>query len=255
MKKYSLTFKNIYFMTVALLFFNFAFSVLSPDAGSFQVPEKLQYDLTWAGVKAGEASLEIKEDGDEIKITSTAKSAKWVSVFYTVNDIVESRLSKDNANQTIGQPVNYRMNLREGKHRRNREVVFERGSSKAIYIDYINNERNEFEIPPVIFDPISSFYYLRTVNLEVGKSVYVAIFDNKKVWDVEVQVLRKERIEVPAGEFDTIVIKPLMRSEGIFLRKGDIHIWLTDDKRRIPVMLKTKIKIGSINANLTGVSH
>jgi hypothetical protein len=219
------------------------------------MPEKLQYDLTWAGVKAGEASLEIKEDGDEIKIISTAKSAKWVSVFYTVNNIVESRLSKDNANQTIGQPVNYRVNLREGKHRRNREVLFDRGSSKAIYIDHINNERDDFEIPLVIFDPISSFYYLRTVNLEVGKSVYVVIFDNKKVWDVEVQVLRKERVEVPAGEFETIVIKPLMRSEGIFLRKGDIHIWLTDDKRRIPVMLKTKTKIGSISANLTGAGY
>jgi hypothetical protein len=86
----------------------------------------------------------------------------------------------------------------------------------------------------------------------VGNSVFVAVFDNKKVWDIEVQVLRKERVQVPAGQFQTIVIKPLMKSDGIFYRKGDIFIWLTDDEKRIPVMLKTKVKVGSITARLVG---
>ena len=34
--------------------------------------------------------------------------------------------------------------------------------------------------------------------------------------------------------------------------KGDIFIWLTDDERRVPVMLKTKVKVGSITARLSG---
>ncbi len=68
-------------------------------------------------------------------------------------------------------------------------------------------------------------------------------------------MLRKEKVGVPAGEFDTIVVKPLMKSEGIFSRKGEIYIWLTDDERRIPVMLKTKVKIGSVNATLVGGTY
>ncbi len=131
-------------------------------------------------------------------------------------------------------------------------MIFDHAALKATYIDHLENERKEIEVPSFILDPLSSFYFLRTQNLEVGKSLYVTIFDSKKVWNVEVQVLRKEKVEVPAGEFHTIVVKPLMQSEGIFYRKGEIHIWLTDDERRIPVMLKTKIKIGSVNAMLTG---
>jgi hypothetical protein len=55
---------------------------------------------------------------------------------------------------------------------------------------------------------------------------------------------------LPSGTFDTIVIKPLMKSEGIFSRKGDIFIWLTDDLKHIPVKMQTKAAVGSIIATL-----
>ncbi len=227
----------------------------SAEAFSFRMPEVLTYDLTWAGIKAGEASLQIRQSGEDIYITSIARSAKWVSVFYTVSDIVESRLQRNEKEPGIGQPVNYRLNIREGKNRKDKEVIFHRPAMRAIYVDHLEKERKEFEIPPFILDPLSSFYFLRTQNLEVGKSVYVTVFDSKKVWNVEVQVLRKEKVGVPAGEFNAIVVKPLMQSEGIFYRKGEIYIWLTDDERRIPVMLKTKVKIGSVNALLVGGAY
>jgi hypothetical protein len=227
----------------------------SADAFPFNIPEVLNYELTWAGIKAGEASLAIQQNGEDLTITSTANSAKWVSVFYTVKDIAESRLRKDHKTSVIGEPVNYRLNIREGKHRKNKEVIFHPAALKATYIDHLEGEQKEVDIPAFVLDPLSSFYFLRTQNLEVGKSVYVTVFDSKKVWNVEVQVLRKEKVEVPAGEFNTIVVKPLMQSEGIFYRKGDIYIWLTDDERRIPVMLKSQVKIGSVNANLVGGSY
>lgn len=244
--------KKFFLPIFAFFISNFAFL---PFLEAFQLPEILNYDLTWTGIKAGEASLEIRDSGEEVKILSTARSAKWVSVFYTVNDVVESRLAKNRKPGLIGQPLNYRLNIREGRHRKNKEVIFDETNLKAIYIDYLDKERKEFDLPFPIFDPISSFYQLRTMNLEVGKSVYVTVFDSKKVWNVEVQVLRKERVEVPAGEFNTIVVKPLMKSEGIFSRKGEIYIWLTDDEKRIPVMLKTKVKIGSVNATLVGGTY
>ena len=238
-----------------LLFASFYLGLFSGDAFSMKVPEILRYDLTWAGIKAGEASLEVRDEGAWISIISTARSAKWLSLFYVVDDRVESRLSKERSLHSIGRPLNYRLVLREGRHRKNKEVVFDRHDSKVTYIDYLDKERKEFAVPAVTFDPVSSFYYLRTLRLEVGKPVYVTIFDSKKVWNVEVQVLRKERIKVPAGVFDTIVVKPLMKSEGIFYRKGEIYIWLTDDERRIPVLLKTKVKVGSIDASLTGGTY
>lgn len=227
------------------------FFLTPASASAFNIPEKFEYDLTWTGVKAGTATLEITKTGNDTKIVSTAQSAKWVSVFYTVDDRVESILAKKTSLMFVGEPVNYRLKIREGRHRRDKEVIFNSGN-KVTYIDHINNERHSFDVPSLIFDPLSSFYYLRTLKLVVGEPVYVTMFDSKKVWNVEVQVLRKEKVTLPTGTVDTILIKPLMKSEGIFYKKGDIYIWLTDDEKRIPVKLRTKVAIGSINALLVG---
>lgn len=248
MKKYNLKFKD--FIIFAFLIFIFEFSINASDILPFNIPERLEYDLTWAGIKAGTASLEVVNDGNKIKIISTAQSAKWVSVFYKVDDRVESTLIRNPSLPFVGQPLNYRLKLREGRRRSDKEAFFDLNNTKVTYINHLKKEEKKFDVPTFVFDPISGFYYLRTLQLEVGKPVYVTIFDDKKVWNVEVQVLRKESIKIPIGKFDTIVVKPLMQSEGIFYRKGDIHIWLTDDKRRIPVMVKTKVSIGSITATL-----
>jgi len=240
----------MFYKVILFCILNITFFAAACFADPFKIPEKFVYDLTWTGITAGTATLELMNDGDTIKIISTAQSAKWVSVFYTVDDRVESTLSKNPSPPFIGQPVNYRIRVREGKHRRDKEVIFDHQNNKAKYVSYLENERKEFDLPASVFDPISSFYYIRTLRLEVGKPVYVTIFDSKKVWNVEVQVLRREKVTLPIGTFDTIVVKPLMKSEGIFYRKGEIFIWLTDDIKHIPVKLQTKVAVGHINATL-----
>ena len=110
--------KILYFI---LWFFISATSVAYADP--FRIPEKFVYDLTWTGIKAGTASLEMINDGDKLKIISTAQSAKWVSVFYTVDDRVESTLFKIPAESFSWQPEKYRIRIREGRHRRDKEVV------------------------------------------------------------------------------------------------------------------------------------
>lgn len=232
----------------------FAF-FLAQDACSFDIPEKLEYDLTWTGIKAGTSTLEIIDLGDSIKIISTAKSAKWVSVFYTVDDRIESTLKKNPQAQFVGQPYNYRVKLREGRHRRDKEVSFNHNTAKIIYRNHLTSEEKEFALTSGIMDPLSSFYYIRTQKLVVGKPVYVTVFDSKRVYDVEVQVLKKEKLELPSGTVDTILIKPILKSEGIFYRKGDIYIWLSDDEKRIPVKLKTKVPVGSIIATLVSGAY
>lgn len=237
---------TVFISMTALLLFCFV------SANAFNIPEKFEYDITWTGIKAGTSSLELREDGDHIKIISTAKSADWVSVFYTVDDRIESTLIKNPHLEFMGQPSHYRVKIREGRHRRDKEIIFKNESNKVTYIDYISNEKKDFDIPGFLFDTLSSFYYVRTLKLEVGKSVTVTVFDNKKIWFVEVHVLKKEKITLPTGAVNTIVIKPSMQSEGIFFKKGEIFIWLTDDEKKIPVKLSAKVAIGSVTATLVG---
>jgi hypothetical protein len=211
-------------------------------------PEKLTYNIYWAGIRAGSALFEVKDEPEGLKITSRVRSSKFISIFYKVDDFAQSTLYPD------GNPSTYVLKTREGRHRKDRVTLFrpeqDKGPQKVIYNNRLDDSTVEFDLEKQAFDPLSGFYEIRKRSFDIGRSEYLNIFDSKKLWEVEVKVLRKEKIRVPAGEFDTVVIKPLLKSEGIFSRKGEIHIWLTDDDKRIPVMVKSKIKIGSFKAKL-----
>lgn len=225
--------------------------VFAPSSASgFEIPEKLVYDLKWSGIKAGTATLKIVDGKDSIKIVSTARSADWVSFFYPVDDRIVSTLVKKPTRPYWGLPLRYRVKIREGRHRRDKEVIFDHGTRNATFINHLDDDKKNVEILADTFDPLSSFYYVRTLKLEVGKPVFVNIFDSRKMWNVEVQILRKERITTKLGTFDTVLIKPLMKSEGVFNRKGAMYIWLTDDDKHIPVKLRTKVAIGHVTATL-----
>jgi hypothetical protein len=225
-----------------------AASAGEPAAG-FQILETLRYDLRWIGLKAGSSSMSIVRGEDKrLAIVSTAKSAGWVSVFYPVEDLVVSRLEEGSGRY----PVLYQIKTREGNSRKDKEVRFHQSEGRAEYIDNLKQEKFDFPLPQAMFDPLSGFYQMRRAELTVGESSYVPIFDSKRIWNVEVKVLKKERVKVPAGSFDTVLIKPILKSEGIFSRKGDIYIWLTDDERKVPVKVKTEVLVGSIIAELVG---
>lgn len=185
-----------------------------------------------------------------MKIVSRAWSSKFLSVFYKVEDSIEVLV--DNSSYL---PFIYRLDLREGRHRKDREVLYLREMGKIVLNNRHKDEIKEFDAEGAIYDPISAFYRVRDMDMEVGNPLFVRVFDNGKLYDVEVQVLKKEKVRVPAGTFDTVVVKPILKSEGIFMRKGDVYIWLTDDARKIPVKMKSKVKVGDINAVLVGGTY
>ena len=124
----------------------------------------------------------------------------------------------------------------------------------ALFLDHRNGDRISIPLEPETFDIYSSFYYVRHQPLEPGRSLYINVLDGKKLQRIEIRVLRRERIKVPAGEFDTLVIEPMVKPEGVFEGKRGAYIWLTDDERRIPVKAQTKVRLGSVTAVLTGGS-
>jgi hypothetical protein len=67
---------------------------------------------------------------------------------------------------------------------------------------------------------------------------------------MEVRVLGRETIKTPAGKFNCVVIEPLLKAGGIFKNNGRLVIWLTDDERRMPVLMKSKVAIGSVKVVL-----
>ena len=226
--------------------------VVAPHPIPLRLPfapgEKLIYDVRYLGVRTGTAVLAVLDaisiDGQEIyPLLSTAQSGDFASVFYPVNDRIESRL---NTKGLYSESIN--VNQHEGKRRRQKHIEFDQVEHKAIQME--NGQRDVFDIPPNVHDSLSALYIFRTEKLTVGSSIFINVHDSGKNWKLEIAVLGKETVTTPIGTFDTIKVQATPRYEGLFFNKGSIFIWVTDDDRKIPVMMKSKIKIGAITTTL-----
>jgi hypothetical protein len=199
------------------------------------------------GIKIGTVSLETKESGPYVQLISRVTCVKWVSLFYKVDDTAVSFISKQQPKKPektfLFHPATYRINLNERANKIYKEFDFDYTKKRISYIDYLNKEKLYYMLKNLTLDPLSSLYYIRQLPLSVGKSVFVTIFNNKLVYKVEVQVLRKETLKTPLGTFHTVLVRSNMTSagDGIFYLPGDIYIWLTDDEKRIPVLFEKKI--------------
>jgi len=210
--------------------------------------EKLFYDIYWMGIYAGKAVLEAENKNGIFRITSRVQSAPIVSAFYKVEDFAESIV-------TNGLPFKLRLKLQEGPHISDKETVFDMGNRKITFINYLKGKKKEYNIPnDSVWDILSGFYFIRTRVLDAGKTAYVDIFDSNKFFRAEVNILKKQTLQISGiGEVSTLVIKPELKSEGLFKKTGDILIWLTDDDRKIPVRVETRIPVGNVVAELKGI--
>ncbi len=218
----------------------------------FGVGEKLSFEIKYGFVSAGTAIMGIPrtvmERGHECyQIVSVAESNSFFSVFFTVKDVAESFLD---VRELV--PRRFEKRLREGEFRAHDMVLFDHERHVALYP---NKKDRLVPISANTQDILSSLYYVRMLELEVGRSVFIENHADKKNYPLEIKVLKRERVDVPAGRFDCIVVEPVMRGAGLFSHKGRLTVWLTDDDVRIPVLMKSKVMIGSISAVLTDVDY
>jgi hypothetical protein len=214
---------------------------------AFGVGERFEFSVGYGMINAGTAVMEIpdmvKLDGRKcFHIVSTAQSNKFFSVFFKVDDKVESFMDVYGL-----YSLRYDKHIREGKFKTDMSMTFDQDNHLALY--YAG--RDTFQVPEYVQDVLSAFYFVRTQDLQVGKSILVDNHTDKKTYPLEVRVLRKEKVKVPAGEFNCVVIEPMLKTPGIFEQKGSLTVWLTDDEVKMPVLMKSKVIIGSISTELT----
>jgi hypothetical protein len=211
----------------------------------FRAGEYLRFSVQYGVIKAGSAYLEVHDgktaDGKAaVTLIARAESNSFFSAFYKVRNRIESLWSTEGR-----YSVRYQERRREGKNKYETDIVFDHERLEARYRD-----GQAFPIPPQVQDALSSFYYTRFQALPLGGSIVFDYHASRKTKPLEVKVLGRERVETPAGKFDCIAIEPILVAGGIFKNKGRLVIWLTDDDRRMPVLMKSKVAIGSISVVL-----
>jgi len=213
--------------------------------------EKLTYNISWSNIlQAGTSVMEVRDERTAdnrpaYRVISAARSSQLVSAFYPVMDTVQSVMD---ARELCS--LSYSLSESHGGKKRRKEMVFDHENGTVRIVT--NGSAETFSIPDHVQDALSSLYYLRTRDdFVTGKAIIIDVHEGGKNWSVEVQTLGRERLKTALGEFNTIKVKTYPKYDGVFQHKGEIFIWLTDDARKIPVLMKSTITIGSIVAALT----
>jgi hypothetical protein len=224
--------------------------VLPPVSQPFRSGESLKFSVQYGFIKAGTAYLEVPQvkewNGRRVyTLVARAESNAFFSRFYKVRNRIESFWDKDGLFSW-----RYTENRREGGYRAQSEILFDQEHHEARYSD-----GRSFPIPPQVQDALSSFYYTRFQALPLGGSIVFDYHASRKSQPLEVKVLGRERVQTPAGTFDCVAIEPILKAGGIFKNKGRLVIWLTDDERRMPVLMRSKVAVGSISVVLQEVRN
>jgi hypothetical protein len=219
---------------------------------AFLPGETLTYKISWSNIiTAGTAVMEVKEetlpDGRKaLRFIASSRSVGLVEAVYPVRDRVESLFDPQ-----IMQSLSFNLSESHGKKKRRRSLIFNH-ANRTVVSRLNDDPPKTLPIPDPVQDALSSLFYLRMQDdFTIGKTHVINVHDSGKNWAVDVYTLAREKITTPAGEFDTIKVKTFPKYDGVFMNKGDIFIWLTDDSRKIPVLMKSTIAIGSIMSTLT----
>lgn len=218
----------------------------TPMQQRFGAGETLDYALTWLRITGGGARMTIAPQGDgegaRYRITSVAKSSRGFSRIFRVRDEIETIVT-----QTDFSTLRYTKRLDEEGDKIEEVTTVEDGVATRK-----RKKVKQVQVPRPVFDPISVIYYLRTLDLSDGKTHELTLVADGKLYTVHARVVRRETVQTPAGTFRAVLVEPEMESGGK-KREERMYIWYSDDERRLPVRIRSEIKVGAITATLKAV--
>ncbi len=217
----------------------------------FKIGERLNFKIYFEFVLGGEARMEVEAvetvNGYPcLRIVSEAKSTRTVDNFYKVRDKIITWRDVES-----GYSRKYVKVTREGKYKDDKKVEYFPEVNRVALTRKADALPEMLILDKPVHDVLAAFYQVRLYDLEVGKPVFIDMHDIDKQYPLEVRVHRKERIEVPAGTFDCVVVEPLLQSSGIFRKEGSLQIWLTDDEFHMPIQMQSQLYFGRVWAKST----
>jgi hypothetical protein len=213
---------------------------------AFAPGERLSYDASFGHIHVGHGMM-LLAGPDTVRGHITWRAVFTISggtFFFRVRDSTVSWFDT-----TTLSSLRFVQQIREGRYHADRDyqIYPDRGT-------YFRNDEPEAKSVHEPLDDASFLYFLRTVPLQAGHTYQFDRYFQPEGNPIIIRVLRRERVTVPAGTFNAIVVQPEFKSPGIFSQKGHAEVWLADDSTHMMLMLKSGLSFGSLNLYLTKYS-
>lgn len=244
--------RSVLLFTAGFVLLGFIPGTVNAKSLPFKEGEKITYRVSWGVIPAADVWLTVKgvsklEGKKAWHFVMEGASKRYVDLFYKIRARFDSFTDED-----FNHSLFYKVN-QEGKENKKEVARFDWGKKQVHYSNF-GKEREPVDIPENTFDPLASFYKLRSLNFKAAapgedKNLHFPVTDGKKCFIQKGEMIRKERISLSTKTYDTYLIAPHVDNfSGVFKKSKDptVKVWLSADERQIPVRIVIKVFIGHV---------
>jgi Protein of unknown function (DUF3108) len=235
-------------LTPALVCFQFAAAAAPPAVSyPFGVGERFDYTAKFGLLSVGTASIQVAE------IDTVRGQPAFLFRFSLDGSALVFRIQSSLESWTSVQgfrSLRFRQDSKENSRRYLRE--YEIFGDSGYY-----RQREATATTPTSAEPLddaSFLYFVRTTPLEVGKSYKFERHFKPELNPILINVLKRETIELPDGtKVPSLVLNPVV-GDKMFAERAEARLWITDDARRIPVQIRSRLPYGTITLRLEKIT-
>jgi len=214
----------------------------------FKVGEKLTYRIMWGPFIAGEATLEVRDiepmDGhDCYHLVAQAHTTGLADVLFHVESKAESWMDT-----TDFCTRHYRQNHVEGPRKRVDDVTYDYVSKEIIATNVIKGKVRHYAITdPSQQDVISSVYYARTQAISLNTPLKIPVHAGDTNVVVNFAPDKRKTLSIrPVGDVAALRMEPKPTLKIVAKNGGRLWLWVSDDQRKLPLLVTSELKFGSI---------
>lgn len=216
----------------------------------FSVGEWLKFELHYGALTAGYSSLEVKKDSvtDTYLVEGKGWTVGMFKWFFKVDDNYKTYLNRETL-----LPEHFKRNVNEGGYTIRREIDFNRDIDSATVYDLKRDVDTTIATTPYSGDMISSFYYARTFSadtLKVNDLLPFDVFMDNEIFKFDLKFLGREIIDTKFGKIKCLKFSPRVQGGRVFKDDESVLLWVTDDRNKIPIRIKSALRVGSVKVDL-----
>jgi hypothetical protein len=222
----------------------------APGVIPFQVGELAQYRVDWgaAGVNLSAGDISIGVEGPVYRFVVKATTAPWVAKFYEAQDVFATQ-----ANGGLYPQVHER-EQNEGSRHATRAFIFDAGAHVVRTGRTAAEARADgavtLPMAPEARDAIAALFYIRTLPLAPGTRVKFPVNEAGRNLVVELVVEGIERVYAEGHNVDALRITPTIERRVQDRQPFVSTLWLSNDARRVPLILDLDAGFGHVRVEL-----
>lgn len=219
----------------------------------FPVGERLIYSIYWGRIPVGNAVVTtewVEEDGRTLlAIRCRTRTNNFLSRIYPVDDFLETLVEPASF-----LPVRFTKRLSEGRYRADQTTNFDFERLRASWRNNRSGKTNEFELARDTRDLVSFMYYMRKGGIAAGTNLQYRVMADEKIYDLFVTTEKTEPVKLDVyGKVWSLRLEPKAAFGGLFVRKGRMWMWVSEDPRRLATKIAAQVPVANVNLLLDRV--